>query len=98
LVQRQRERSRHEPVHFQPIRGFLDPRDVVGDEQVVEPNRRYRIAQRLERQRMVTGSELELSEVDARFALDAGHRAFLNSTQMLSLAASPSGVRRLASR
>jgi len=37
------------------------------DQQVVQPERRYRLAERLERQPMVPRSELELFERDAGF-------------------------------
>ena len=36
LLQRQRQRRRHEPVHLQRVRGLLDGGDVVVREEVVE--------------------------------------------------------------
>ena len=51
----------------------VDERDVVVDEQVVQPDRGDRPAQRLERHRVVARGEPELVEADAAIRRD-GHR------------------------
>ena len=58
------ESSRSPPTHEPPGVG-LDGRDVVVGQQVVQPDRRDRVAQRLERHPVVARRELELLEADS---------------------------------
>ena len=51
--------------------GRVDDRDVVVDQQVVQPDRRDRVAERLERHPVVAGRQLEL---DLAERLHAGGR------------------------
>ena len=60
VVERELERPRDEPADRQLEPRRVDERDVVVDQQVVQPDRRDRVAERLERHPVVAGSELEL--------------------------------------
>src|SRR5207244_3050468 len=64
LGERERQRTLHVAADLEPPRRSVDRRDVVVDQQVVEPDRRDVVPQRLERQSVVPGGELELLERD----------------------------------
>ena len=70
------------PAHFETPRGGIDERNVVVDEEVVEPDRGDRPAKRLERHRMVPCREAQLLVRDPALGRDAHRRATLASRDM----------------
>ena len=69
LVERERQRALDLAADLEPPRGSVDERDVEVDQEVVEPDRRQVVAERLERQAVVAGREREL---DGREVIDRG--------------------------
>ena len=65
VVQGEREWTLDRPFDLEPPGGGVDERHVVVDEQVVQPDRRDRPAQRLERHRVVPRRQAELVEGDS---------------------------------
>ena len=68
IVERERQRRRDEPPDLESVRRLVDERDVVVDQEVVEPRRRDRVTERLERQRVVSCREPQLVEADPGLA------------------------------
>src|SRR4051812_23875867 len=59
---RQLERQVDKPIEAKPPGLRVDLRDVEVDQEVVQPDRRDRVTERLERQPMVAGRKLQLVE------------------------------------
>jgi len=71
LVERQLERSLDVPADAQAPCLGVDAGDVEVDQEVVEPERRDRVAEGLERQPVVAGRQLQLLERDSGERVDA---------------------------
>ena len=54
------------PPNVEPPRVCVDVRDVEMDQEVVQPGRRDRLAEQLERHAVVARRQLELVEIDHR--------------------------------
>ena len=64
LVEREAERALHRAADLEPEGGRVHDRDVVVDQQVVQPGRREVVAQGLERERVVARREPQLLRRD----------------------------------
>ncbi len=74
LVEGEGERALHGAAELEPPARRVDERDVVVDQEVVEPDRRDRPAERFERHRVVPCRKAQLVEADPGVGRD-GHAA-----------------------